>query len=221
MREKGDARERGPAARPRPDAAAAALAIDAFLRALGHDPSREPHLRGTGARVAELWLEELLDGERHEPATILAKPMPAEPGAPLVLLERIATHVICPHHLTVAQGFASVAYLPGPHVAGLGAVASLVDACAHRLALQEDVGRDVARALCEHLGARGAACRLELRHGCLELHGAKKRGAKVVTVATAGLFDHDPAAVALLAAAFGAPKARASARPPRRAGSPR
>jgi GTP cyclohydrolase I len=189
-----------------PDRAAAARAIDDFLRALGHDPAGEPHLRGTGARVAELWLDELLDGERLDPKGVLGKPMPAGPDAPMVVIERLATHVVCPHHLTVGQGFASVAYLPGANVAGLGAVASLVDACAHRLALQEDVGRDVARALVDHLGARGAACRLSLRHGCLELHGAKKRGAKVVTLAVAGAFAHDPAAIALLATAFGSDK---------------
>jgi GTP cyclohydrolase I len=192
-------------ARRRPDPAAAARAIEDFLRALGHDPDGERHLRGTGARVAELWIDELLDGEPRDLASIFASPMDAEPGAPLVVLERLATHVVCPHHLTIAQGFASVAYLPGAHVAGLGAIATLVDACAHRLALQEDVGRDVAQALVFHLGARGAACRLELRHGCLELHGPKKRGARVVTLATAGVFDDDPSARALLASALGAP----------------
>lgn len=196
-----------------PDRVAVARAVEALLRALGHDPDREPHLRGTGARVAELWVDELLAGEQVELGTLFASAMECPADAPLVVLERLATHVICPHHLTVAQGFASVAYLPGGRVAGLGAIASLVDACANRLALQEDVGRDVARALVEHLGARGAACRLELRHGCLELQGPKKRGARVVTLATAGAFADDPAAAALLASAFGGRSAVAEPAP--------
>jgi GTP cyclohydrolase I len=208
-----------------PDRVAVARAVDALLRALGHEPEREPHLRGTGARVADLWIDELLAGERVDLAALFAGAMECPADAPLVVLERLATHVVCPHHLTVAQGFATVAYLPGGRVAGLGAIASLVDACAHRLALQEDVGSDVARALIDHLGARGAACRLELRHGCLELQGPKKRGARVVTLATAGAFAHDPSAVALLASAFGG--SPLGAPPPRRAtqtpkkGSPR
>ncbi len=204
------------------DRVAVARAVEALLRAFGHDPEREPHLRGTGARVADLWIDELLAGERVDLAGLFAGAMECPPDAPLVVLERLATHVVCPHHLTVAQGFASVAYLPGGRLAGLGAIAALVDACAHRLALQEDVGRDVARALVEHLGARGAACRLELRHGCLELQGPKKRGARVVTIATAGGLDDDPLARALLASAFGgeaAAPARARARPKKR--SPR
>jgi GTP cyclohydrolase I len=192
-------------ASPRVDRAAAARAIADFLRALGHDPEREPHLRGTGHRVAELWADELLAGERVEIASIFDGAMEAEPGAPMVVIDRLATHVVCPHHLTVGRGFASVAYLPGARLAGLGAIAALVDACAARLALQEDVGRDVARALVDRLGARGAACTLQLRHGCLELHGPKKRGARVVTLSTAGSFDHEgPERAAAVAALFGA-----------------
>ena len=36
--------------------------IDAFLRALGRDPGREPELAGTGERVAKAWADELLAG---------------------------------------------------------------------------------------------------------------------------------------------------------------
>ena len=44
------------------DREAAARAIDAFLRALGRDPEREPELAGTGERVARAWADELLAG---------------------------------------------------------------------------------------------------------------------------------------------------------------
>jgi GTP cyclohydrolase I len=59
------------------------------------------------------------------------------------------------------------------------------------LILQEDAGDLVARALVAHLGARGAACILAMRHDCLEHHGEKKRGAKVRTIAFAGSFTVD------------------------------
>jgi GTP cyclohydrolase I len=97
---------------------------------------------------------------------------------------------VCPHHLTVARGHASVFYLPSDRVVGLGAIASVVDAFTHRLALQEDAGERIAQALVAHLHARGAACVLSFRHGCLELHGAKRVGARVRTVSMAGSFAH-------------------------------
>ena len=170
------------------DRVAAAAAIDAFLKAIGHPVASDPQLAGTGDRVASLFIDELLDGSRFDPATIFADAMTAPPSAPLVVVERLKTHVVCPHHLTIGAGHASVYYLPGDRVAGLGALAQLVAGCTHRLVLQEDAGGFVARALVEHLGAKGAACLLELRHGCLEHHGEKKVGARVRTIALAGSF---------------------------------
>jgi GTP cyclohydrolase I len=167
----------------------AARAIEAFLVALGHDPEKHPALSGTGARVATLFADDLLDGYLVDPAVLLADSIPAAEGAPLVAIHRLATHVVCPHHLTIGAGHAAIVYQPTDRLVGLGVLADLVDACAHRLTLQEDAGREVARALCDHLGARGAGCMLTLRHGCLEHQGKKKRGAVVRTVSLAGSFD--------------------------------
>lgn len=181
------------------DREAAAAAIEAFLRALGHPV--EGHLAGTGGRVTALFADELLDGYRLDPAALLSGAMEAK-SSPLVVVEHLSTHLVCPHHLTIGRGYASVLYQPHDRVAGLGAIAQLVDACTHKLILQEDAGDDVARALCQHLNARGAACVLTVRHGCLEHHGEKKRGAVVRTIAMAGSFLEDSPDRALAIAAL-------------------
>ena len=181
----------------------ASEAIDAFLRALGHDPSKEHALRGTGARVATLFADQLLDGRRIDPASLCRDSIPVGSGAPMVVLRHVATHVVCPHHLMPALGYADLAYFPGDRVLGLGALGELVDACAHRLVLQEDASCDVARALVDHLGARGAACAMTLRHGCLTHHPPKKRGAKVTTLAFAGSCAHEGTDRQLVIAALG------------------
>jgi GTP cyclohydrolase I len=38
----------------------------------------------------------------------------------------------------------------------------------------------------DHAGARGAYCRLELKHACLSIRGARQPAATVVTVARRG-----------------------------------
>lgn len=167
----------------------AARAIEAFLKALGHDPATNPALAGTGARVTALFADELLDGHLVDPAALLADTLPASKDPPLVVVHRLATHVVCPHHLTIGSGHAAIAYQPSDRIVGLGVLAELVDAYTHRLTLQEDAGGEIAHALCQHLGARGAACMLTLRHGCLEHQGKKKRGAVVRTVSFSGSFD--------------------------------
>lgn len=184
----------------------AAAAIEAFLRALGHDPTRGD-LRGTGARVADLFENDLLDGHRIDVPSIFADAMPATRGQPIIVVKGIATHVVCPHHLTIGAGHADVAYLPRDRVLGLGDVARLVDALAHRLALQEDVTKAIAHALVDGIDARGSACAMRLRHGCLSHHGAKKRGASVTTIAFAGSCeDGDDRALALTALAMEGPR---------------
>lgn len=185
------------------DRVAAAAAIEAFLRALDLPIDRDPELAGTGARVASLYADELLDGYRVDVPALFHDAIPAREGAPLVAIERLATHVVCPHHLTIGAGRAAVAYLPRDRVVGLGVVAQLVDAFAHRLVLQEDAGEQIAKALVAHLGARGAGCVLEIRHGCLEHHGEKKRGSVVRTLSLAGSFADDGPDRALALAALG------------------
>jgi GTP cyclohydrolase I len=96
---------------------------------------------------------------------------------------------MCPHHLLPARGTATVLYQPGERIAGIGTVARLVDAFAHRLALQETIGANVASALVDHLGARGAACKLALTHACLASRGERQTAATVETLAFAGSFD--------------------------------
>ena len=197
------------------DRDAAAAAIDAFLRALGHDPDADRELRGTGARVADLFGGELLDGYRQDLGALFDEAMPAGRGAPLVIVRRLATHVVCPHHLTIGQGFADVAYLPNDRVLGLGAVAEVVDALCHRLVLQETACRAIADAFVDRLRAHGAVCRLELRHGCLTHHGPKKRSSLVTTIAAAGSCeDNGPdRGYVLTALIAGAPRPRPRRRP--------
>ncbi len=93
-------------------------------------------------------------------------------------------------------------YLPGPRLTGLGTLARLVDAFAHRLILQETIGVSVAGALVQHLSVRGAACRLSLTHSCLASRGQRQEAAVVETIAFAGTFaepgpDRDLALAAL------------------------
>jgi GTP cyclohydrolase I len=184
------------------DRAAAARAIEDFLRALGHEPEGE--LAGTGERVADAWADDLLEGEAIDAAALLregALDLDAH-GSGLVLVRDLAVTTMCPHHLLPAHGTATVAYLPGARVAGIGTIAHVVDVLAHRLTLQERISDDVVALLVHELGARGALCRLSLTHSCLIARGERKTGSIVETLAVAGTFavaspDRDLAFLAL------------------------
>ena len=182
------------------DRDAAARAIDAFLRAIGRDPDVEPNLRGTGARVADAYIGELCDGYDVDLGALLASN--AVDGATAIVVARdVSVTTTCPHHLLPAFGRATVAFAPKGKLVGVGALVKLVDACAHRLVLQEEIGELVATSLVTHVGARWAACRLLMEHGCMIARGERRHGARVESVAIAG--DADAATRAEIERALG------------------
>ncbi len=167
------------------DREAAARAIDAFLRALGRDPDREPELVGTGARVAAAYADELLAGYGVDVDALLSQNVFAG-RSDLVVVRDIPLTTTCPHHLMPAIGVASVAFAPDEHLVGLGTLTRVMDAFARRLALQEEIGERAVAALQKHLAPRWSACRLTLSHACMTARGERSHGARVETLALAG-----------------------------------
>jgi GTP cyclohydrolase I len=167
------------------DRTAAAAAIDAFLRALGHDPEREPELASTGKLVADAFVDELLAGERLDPVAILGDTLATQASDPIAV-RGIETCLMCPHHLLPAPGVVHVCYAPSGRIVGLGALGRLVECYARRLTLQEAFGTHVVDALVNVLGARGAACAADFSPTCLTCRGERIAGARVRTLATAG-----------------------------------
>lgn len=185
----------------RPDLDAARHAIARFLEALGYDLDN-PELCETPARVVDAYVHELLAGERTDLRQLIDQGSVASDSDSLVIVRDIAVAAMCPHHLLPAQGYATVAYLPGTRVLGLGTMAHLVNACSRRLALQERIGECVTQALMNFAGARGAYCSMRLEHACLRLRGARETQGVVDTVHVDGQLK-EPGSALQLALALG------------------
>jgi len=167
------------------DRARAAKAVEELLTALGQPPSSDPELAKTGQLVADAWSSELLAGYAMDAQAILGEALPTS-SSDVVALRNIETCVMCPHHLLPAPGVVHLAYAPGDKIVGLGALSRLVQCFAKRLTLQETLVQNIADALVQHLGAKGAACVADLRPTCFTVRGEREHSANVVTVATAG-----------------------------------
>lgn len=175
------------------DRKAARAAIRAFLVALGHDPDRQ-ELALTAERVTDAFADELLSGYGVDVAELLrsgSEPADGRAADPVVL-DDLSVVSVCPHHLLVAEGTATVAYVPGGRVVGFGTVARLVDAASRRLVLQEAIAPTIADALMNHAGAQGVCVRLVLNHACLRARGPVQSRARAVSVAARGCLE-DPA----------------------------
>jgi GTP cyclohydrolase I len=170
---------------------AAERAIADFLKALGFDPREHAELAETPERVTEAFAQDLLRGHAVDVPALLragACAVAATDRVGIVAVTEIAVASTCPHHLLPALGIASVVYLPGASLLGIGTITALVDAFARRLTLQEAIAQNVVTALVEHAGARGAYCELELEHGCLRARGERQARALVRSSARAGEF---------------------------------
>jgi len=172
------------------DRAKAQKAVADLLSALGHDPGSDSELSQTPVLVVEAFEHEWLHGYSVDIPALLTKDQGRPTGSPaIVVVSKIALGTLCPHHLMPAEGRATVAYLPGSVLLGLGTVARLVDAYSRRLTLQERIGENVVSALMKHASAKAAYCRIELKHACVRLRGPRQADALVTTTHTAGEFD--------------------------------
>ncbi len=162
------------------DRRAAAAAIDEFLRAIGRS---EPEVAGTGARVADMFVDDLCAGYTVDTRRLVEESAIGAAAPSLVSVRDIHVVTTCPHHLLPSIGTATVAFKATVRLVGIGTLVALVDAHARRLALQELIGEDVVSDLDAVLAPEWVGCRLVLAHGCMIARGERAVGTNVETVA--------------------------------------
>ena len=183
---------------------AMSAAVAALLRAAGLNPADDADLKQTPERVAKLWQEEFLAGYAMDPAKILGDLVVGETDPDVVIVSGLRFHSMCPHHLVPFRGVEHLAYVPAGKLAGFGRLADLVECFTKRLTLQERATHQIAQALWQGLGARGAGCVLEAEQLCLALPGERHDNSLVLTSAFVGDMRERPDLKArLLAAARG------------------
>ncbi len=165
-------------------------AVREILAAIGEDPDREGVL-GTPRRVADAY-EYLFSGLSEDPTRHLEIGF-AEDYGNVVIVRDIYLASICEHHLLPFVGKAHLAYVPKGRVVGLSKLARVVEGYARRPQLQERLTAQIADALYESLGSRGAFVVIEADHTCMTMRGVQKPGSITVTSASRGVFEKDAA----------------------------
>lgn len=163
-------------------------AIRLLLEGIGEDPSREG-LVDTPQRVARMY-SEVLAGMDDNAAQHLGRTFTAT-SKDMVLERDITFFSTCEHHLMPFFGKVHIAYLPDGKVTGLSKLARTVEVFARRLQMQERLTGQIADAVMEELGCRGAMVMVEAEHTCMTMRGVKKPGSSTVTVAMRGAFEKD------------------------------
>lgn len=167
-------------------------AVKLLLEGIGEDVTREG-LVETPARIARMY-EEVFAGMNESSEEFLAKRFQVG-NNDMVLEKDIVFYSMCEHHLLPFYGKAHVAYIPNGEVVGLSKLARTVEVYAKRPQLQERMTNQIADAIMEQLGAKGAMVMIEAEHMCMTMRGIKKPGSKTVTCVKRGEFEHNDALV--------------------------
>ncbi|MFW2178046.1 MULTISPECIES: GTP cyclohydrolase I FolE [unclassified Moraxella] len=106
----------------------------------------------------------------------------------LILVKNIEFYSMCEHHMLPFYGVAHVAYLPSDKVIGLSKMARIVDMYARRLQIQENLTKQVAQAVMDMTGARGAAVVMDAAHMCMMMRGVMKQNSTTRSISLLGEF---------------------------------
>jgi GTP cyclohydrolase I len=164
--------------------------ITQLLAGLGEDPAREGLIE-TPRRAADA-LRAMTEGYAMTVADVVGDALFACESSGLVTVRDISFYSTCEHHMLPFFGKAHVGYLPAGKVLGISKIPRLVDLFAHRFQLQERLTQQVADAIMEVTGARGAAVVMSARHLCVEMRGVGKTESVTVTSRSVGDMQEEP-----------------------------
>lgn len=163
---------------------------EAIIRLIGEDPQREGLIK-TPMRAARA-LAHATSGYSLNPDDIVRQAVFSHSGSGMIIVRDIEFYSLCEHHLLPFFGHISVGYIPDGAIVGLSKVARLVDACARRLQVQENLTAQVCRALYEALPAKGVMAYCSAGHLCMKMRGVEKQDSVTTTTETIGCFTSDP-----------------------------
>lgn len=148
-------------------------------------------LKGTPARVAKMYVEEIFRGldPKNKPEIALFE---NKYKYNEMLLEKdITFYSNCEHHFVPLFGKAHVAYISSGKIIGLSKLNRIVNYYAQRPQVQERLTVQIAKELIDTLMTDDVAVVVEARHLCVSSRGIKDTSASTITSYYGGKFMED------------------------------
>ena len=173
---------------------AAARKIEELFDVLMIDHRNDHNTRDTPARVARMYVEELLRGRFSLPP-VLTEFDNVERCDQLIVTGPLHVRSTCAHHLMPITGHAVIGVLPAPDgkIIGLSKYDRIVDHFASRLQIQEELVKQIERFIVDHTAPRGLAVRISAVHLCKTHRGVRSsRASRMVNTSYHGELATDP-----------------------------
>lgn len=167
------------------DQAHVASLCTALLVALGEDPAREG-LQDTPRRWAKMWAE-FVD---YAPGT-LDTTFETTSADQMVLVSGMRVWSLCEHHLLPFWCDVAVAYIAHERLIGLSKIGRIAHKFAHKLQVQEQLGRDIADAVQDACDTVNVGVLLRGEHLCMSMRGIRTPALMTSSVVR-GVFASQP-----------------------------
>ena len=173
---------------------AAARKIEELFDVLMIDHRNDHNTRETPARVAKMYVEEIMRGRFTSPPKITEFDN-VERCEQLIVTGPLEVRSTCAHHLMPIFGHAVIGILPAPDgkIIGLSKYDRIVDYFSARLQIQEELVKQIERFIVDNTAPRGLAVRISAVHMCKSHRGVRaSRTSRMVNTTYHGAFTSDP-----------------------------
>ena len=167
------------------------LKFESVLDSLIIDRENDPNSRGTGRRLAKMYVNEVMSGRYDLPPDATAFPNNGKHIYDGMLVVRCELKSMCSHHHQPVTGVAYVGIIPGEKVIGLSKYSRIAQWCARRGTLQEELCNDICSEIQKATDSEDVAVYMEAEHGCCTNRGIMATSSLTQTTVLKGVFKTD------------------------------
>lgn len=157
-----------------------------LIESIGENVDREG-LKATPKRAAKAF-SYITSGYTQDVAKVINGALFKSDNDEMIIVKDIELYSLCEHHMLPFFGKCHIGYLPSGKIIGLSKVARVVNIFARRLQVQENLTKQIAETLMEHIGAKGVGVVIEAKHLCMMMRGVEKQNSIMTTSCMLGDF---------------------------------
>ena len=166
-------------------------AFEDVLDRLCIDRHNDPNSKGTGKRLAKMYINELMAGRYDPMPAATAFPNDSDDRYEGMLVVRSELTSMCSHHHQIVRGVAYIGIIAADKLIGLSKYTRIAQWCAERGTLQEELANDIVREIQKATGAEHLGVYVQATHGCVENRGVKAHSSLTQTTVLRGAFKDD------------------------------
>lgn len=159
------------------------------LSSLLIDIDNDPNSKGTGKRLAKMYVNEIMSGRYFPAPDCTSFPNEGSDKYTGMLVVRSELKSMCSHHHQPVNGVAYIGIIPRKQVIGLSKYTRLVQWHARRGTLQEELCTHIASSIMKATDSKDVAVYIQATHGCVENRGLCAHSSLTQTTVLKGVFN--------------------------------